>query len=359
MQQLRNRAKAAIRTRVAGKRWQPAIFRAGRRGRTAAADERRQLRLGIVGAGLLAFVLLAAGVIYVLPLDRVTYSADLTEAQSLTTGDEVRVAGIAVGKVTGLQLRPGRVRMTFTVRKNVFIGDQSTLDIRMLTVVGGHYVALVPAGSNMLGSKVIPADRVHLPYSLMQSMQDAAKPVAEVNGDTLRQNVLEMQAALSRSPDALRDMGRAVQSLVTVLDKQNADVSQALAVSDEFLTAIDNTKSLIGTFVRKLGVIEVQTLNKKAEIAESLRVTGELMARLEAIEPTWYQVIEPVLHQLTLATPQMQQLLGKFDQAVATVQDIRNRLQAAVSAKDGVTVDQSGVTIIAPAVCVPVPGRGC
>jgi phospholipid/cholesterol/gamma-HCH transport system substrate-binding protein len=327
--------------------------------RTPEADSRRQLRLGIAGAVFLAVVLIVTGTIYALPLDRSTYSADLTDAQSVTTGDEVRVAGIAVGKVTGLRLRPGRVRMTFTVRRDVFLGDQSTLDIRMLTVVGGHYVALIPAGTTRLGNKTIPPDHVHLPYSLMQSMQDAATPISEVDGTTLRANVTHLGAALNGSPDALRDMGRAVQSLVTILNRQNADVSHALAVSDEFLTAIDNTKSLIGTFVRKLALIEVETLDKKAEISEALRVTAELMLRIQAIEPTWHEVLEPVLHQLTLAGPQLQQLLGKFDQVEATVRDIRTRLQGAVSAKDGVTVDQSGVTISALKVCVPVPGRGC
>jgi phospholipid/cholesterol/gamma-HCH transport system substrate-binding protein len=336
-----------------------AIFGAERRDRTEAAINHRQLRLGIVGAVVLVLGLVVTGVIYVLPLGQAAYTADLTEARSVRTGDEVRIAGIAVGKVTGLELRPGRVRMSFTVRGDIFVGDQSTLDIRMLTVVGGHYAALVSAGSAPLGSKPIPADRVRLPYSLMRTMQDAAKPVAEVDGTTLRENLAALQTALDRSPDALREAGRAVQSMVTILDRQNSDVSRGLAVTDEFLTAINANKSLIGTFVRQIGLIEVQTLDKKADLIESLRVSAELLSRIAAVEPTWREALQPIFHQLTLAGPAMRELLSRTDQALATLRDLQTELLGAISPQDGVNLDQSAISLAAPTVCIPVPGRKC
>ncbi|MGY2062732.1 MlaD family protein, partial [Nocardia gipuzkoensis] len=103
---------------------------------------RREIRLGIAGVVLVAILAVGAGVLYVAPIGKKTYTADLAEAQSVKAGDDIRVAGISVGKVKSLELQPDRVIMRFTVDSKVFVGDQSTLDVRMLTVVGGNYVAL-------------------------------------------------------------------------------------------------------------------------------------------------------------------------------------------------------------------------
>ncbi|MBF5000519.1 MCE family protein [Nocardia sp. BSTN01] len=328
-------------------------------GRTGKDSGTRHLRLGIAGAVALVLVLLATGLVYVIPVGKSTYSADLTEAQSITTGSEVRIAGITVGKVTGLTLLPDRVRMRFTVGHNIFVGNRTTLDIRMLTVVGGHYVALTSAGDSPLGSTPIPADRVRLPYSLVRSLQDAATPISQVDAGTLRENLTAMQTSLAKSPDALRDMGRALQTLTSVLDRQRADVSRGLDVADEFLGALDKNRSLVGTFVRKMGRLETQGLAKKAEITEALHITGELLSRIAAIEPTWREALQPVAHKLTEAAPQMQQLIGKLDQSLAALQSLRDRLTADLAPTGGLSVDHSNAEIVAPGICIPTAGRRC
>ncbi|WP_405166487.1 MlaD family protein [Nocardia sp. NBC_01499] len=119
-------------------------------------------------AGLLGVVVVAAafGLVYVADGDAATYTAQLSDAGATRVGDEVRVAGMTVGTVKSLSLLADRVEMTLTVDNDVFVGAQSTIDIRMLTIVGGHYVALHPAGTRPLGSAKIPSDHVTLPYNL-------------------------------------------------------------------------------------------------------------------------------------------------------------------------------------------------
>ncbi|MFB7722518.1 MlaD family protein [Nocardia sp. NPDC056100] len=319
----------------------------------------RELRLGLYGAVALTVLLVATAVFYLLPFGKSTYTADLIEARSVRAGDEIRIAGIPVGAVKSLELLPDRVRMTFTVNDNVFLGDRTGLEVRMLTVVGGHYIAAFPAGDRPLGRAAIPADRVRLPYSLIRSLQDAAVPIQQVDGDTLRRNFDALAGSLDDSPDALRRMGTAVQSLVGLLDRQNADVSRALTVMDEYLTAVNGNRSLLGTFLRKIGSLETDGLAKKAEIAESLSVTAELLSRIAGIEPAWRHELEPLADQLEAAVPQLEDLGRRFDQAINSLAQLQDRLRAASTPQDGVVVDQSGITLPVPQVCIPLPGRGC
>lgn len=324
--------------------------------RHEATKNRREFRLGVIGAAFLAFLLVVTGVIYLLPIGKATYTADIAEAQSVKVGDQVRVAGITVGAVTKLDLRPDRVRMTFTVEREVFLGAETTLEIRMLTAVGGHYVAAFPSGTTPLGKSTIPVDRVRLPYSLVRILQDAAAPISQVDGDTVRANLTALQESLATSPDSLRRLGAAMQSFVGILQRQNTEVSRALAVMDEYMKTVDSNKSLIGTFVREIGMLLVLGLDKRAEIEVALTIAAQLLSRLAAVEPSWREVLAPLAGKLRELLPQLEELGAQLDIAIPAWKDLRDRLVAMTASGAGPVIDQSALTA---AVCVPVPGRGC
>lgn len=324
-----------------------------------AALARHELRWGIAGAVVVALAFVVSAVIFVVPLGKSTYTADLSEAGSIKVGDDVRVAGVPVGKVKSVELQSDTVEMTFTVDSDVFLGEETTLDIRMLTVVGGHYVAVTPAGTSALGNRSIPADHVRLPYSLSQVFQDAAAPIADVDGETLRKNFAAVQTSIATSPDGIRRTGNAIESLVDILDKQNDDVSRMLAFVDEYLTAVNASKSVLGGLITDINQMETIAIDKRAEIKESIIIIGEVLSRIAALEPTWQSTLKPMAHKLAEAIPELERLEGKLDGVVASVQDLLSRVQNLVAPQGGVVLDQSAATIAAPALCIPVPGKAC
>ncbi len=322
-----------------------------------AEKRRREIRLGIVGVVLVAILAVGAGVLYVAPIGKKTYTADLAEAQSVKAGDDIRVAGISVGKVKSLELRPDRVIMRFTVDSKVFVGDQSTLDVRMLTVVGGNYVALFPSGANPLGGKHIPMDRVRLPYSLVQTFQDAAEPLRKIDGDTLRRNLAALGTSVAQAPDTLRTTLDSLSSFVDDLDRQHVMISKAIANADEYVTLYDNAKGSLGRLVAATNLMEDLVLGKRAELQEGLRELNAVIGKAAAISPV-YAEIKPKLQPLFDAVPKLQGLLDRLDPVIASIQSLQQKVSAMAIPDNGVKVDQSGQTVDAR-VCVPVPGRDC
>ena len=105
-----------------------------------------------------------------------TYTADFTEAAGLRPGNEVRVAGVKVGEVTGVALDGARVKVTFKV-KNTWIGDASTAAIGIKTLLGEKYLALDPLGTGRQDpGQRIPASRTTSPYDVTQAFKDSATP---------------------------------------------------------------------------------------------------------------------------------------------------------------------------------------
>ncbi|MDT5202154.1 MAG: phospholipid/cholesterol/gamma-HCH transport system substrate-binding protein, partial [Mycobacterium sp.] len=96
------------------------------------------------GAGAIVFTVVVALVLayiyYHPPGQAKVVSFYTDDAASIRVGDEVRMAGIAVGKVEKLSLEPHQVKVTALVDDDAFVGDRSQIDVRMLTVVGGYYV---------------------------------------------------------------------------------------------------------------------------------------------------------------------------------------------------------------------------
>ncbi|WP_233528996.1 MlaD family protein [Antrihabitans stalagmiti] len=327
--------------------------------RTAAQTRRREIRLGIIGAIGVAILVAVSAVLYVVPIGKTTYTAYLDEAQSVKAGDDVRVAGIPVGSVESLTLHPDKVVMTFTVDDDVFVGDQTSLDIRMLTVAGGHYVAVFPAGTEPLGDNAITADRVRLPYSLVQAFQDASDPIREVDGTTLRESFAAIESATVDSPDGLRKMLGGVESLMDVLDKQNADVSKALALADEYVSGLESAKSELGRLVTKVNILETVLTDNRAEVKQAVLLLRSVIERLAALAPAWNSTLKPMAVELANALPALDALGAKLDSLVRSVDGLGTKMTTLITPAGGIGLDQSDVTITAPPLCVPVPGKAC
>ncbi|MDO3647989.1 MlaD family protein [Nocardia mangyaensis] len=319
-----------------------------------AGKRAREIRMGIIGVSLVVAFIIGAGVLYVVPLGKHTYTAELSEAQSVREGDDVRLAGISVGSVTDLELKPDKVVMRFTVNNDVFVGDKTSLDIRMLTVVGGHYVALYPAGTAPLGDQAIPADRIRLPYSLIETFQDATAPLAAVDGDTVRENLAAANSAIESSPEALRTTLDTVGKYVDMLDRQRSQVSKSIAILDEYITMYDGAKSDLGRLMDNVNLLEDLLLSKKAELAEAVRLLVSVVNRLAGLAPTWDSTLKPQVQALADALPRMSELGDQLEPVLGTVQDLQARLAQLVTPEAGVVVDQSGSRV-----CVPLPGKAC
>ncbi|WP_227981506.1 MlaD family protein [Nocardia spumae] len=325
---------------------------------TSDTDRGAQLRWGIAGIVGILILVAAIGVIDVVGTGpERTYSADIAEAGSVRTGDDVRIAGIPVGKVKTLELLPDRVRMTFTVKDHVFIGDQTTLAVRMLTLVGGYYLAVQPAGTASLGTKVIPAQRVVLPYNLTQAFQDAVIPVRRTDGDVIRRDLAALSGSIDASPDSIRSAVRAVGDIVAIMDKQNADISKTLSLTDEYLAALNKNSDVLVRLMRTFGTLENIVADNREQLSWALHGLAQLLVELSPLGRIWNDSLRDQAQPLADAVPKLRELDTRMGALLDSLHTFEQRVTPFVAPGGGLTIDQSGATVTD--ICVPVPGGGC
>ncbi|KAB1150163.1 MCE family protein [Streptomyces luteolifulvus] len=222
-----------------------------RRPRPAPFRERNPVVIGAVGLSTLALLTVAAFNADSLPLigDGETYSAAFSEAGGLKPGDEVRIAGVKVGKVEEVALDGDHVKVTFKIKGDPRLGTGTGASIRVRTILGAKFLALSPEGPGQLrpGSE-IPLRRTVAAYDVVQAFSDLTTTTEEVDTDRLATALDTISSTFQDSPaevrasiEGLSKISRTVASrdraLGELLDHANG-VTGVLAERSEDFTAL-------------------------------------------------------------------------------------------------------------------------
>jgi phospholipid/cholesterol/gamma-HCH transport system substrate-binding protein len=309
------------------------------------------------GAGALVFatvIALVAAWLYVSPPGETSVTFYTNDAASVRTGDQVRIAGIPVGKVKELTLERDRVRVRALVEGDAFVGDQSQVDVRMLTVVGGYYVNLTSLGNKPLGANSIPMERVTMPYNLMQTLADSTKITEKIDPKPLKQSLDQLQTGLSgENIEALSAIVDAGNSLMATIDRQRGQVSSILNFSDEYIRALNNFSDGLRQIVNKVAIAE-QTLDLYSkQFGDTMLDFGRVFDSIAPIGQFYlnhrYDFLEKVRHWQETA----RMWAENNGLIVRSLRAVRNKIERVLNAQN------APPDLLATDMCIPVPGSPC
>ena len=83
------------------------------------------------------------------PTDGYTVTASFRSVEGVSPGTDVRLAGVKIGSVTSMELNPEtfRAEMALSVANEFILPDDSSAVIASEGLLGGHFVEIVPGGS--------------------------------------------------------------------------------------------------------------------------------------------------------------------------------------------------------------------
>lgn len=207
------------------------------------------------------------------------YSAVFSEAAGLDPGNEVRIAGVKVGKVTSIRLSGGHVLVTFRA-KNADIGNASSASIQIKTLLGEKYLAIEPAGDKPLAGP-IPLERTVAPYDVVEAFNTLSDTVGQLDTNQLAASLRTLSATFRDTPDEVRasldglsrlsvTIASRDQQLAHLLDNTN-QATGVLAARNEDINRIlaDGTKLLDELRVRESAIS--QLLDGTRRLSEQLR----------------------------------------------------------------------------------------
>ncbi|MGO4613528.1 MCE family protein [Nocardia sp. 2YAB30] len=320
--------------------------------RTDLSEGRREFRWGSAGLAIAAIIIAVAGLVRLIPANEQGHVAEFRDSGGLQAGDEVRIAGVPVGRVRTVELADDHVRVGFTVHTDQPVGDHSTAEVRLLTPVGGHYLALTPAGAQPLGAQPIPRERTRTPYELTDVFEQSAPRLDGIDGSTLRQTVAELDAALANQPDAPRGILDSLTGLTTTITAQSDRLDRAIRVSDEYVATIATDRAVLAGFVRELGIISAKLGQAKTEVIRAFQLLRRLTEITHRPIMAYADSLEPAVTDLEQLLAKVADAPERLDTVIASINDFIVKI-AALSG----TGEPAGAP--RPDLCVPRAGKDC
>jgi phospholipid/cholesterol/gamma-HCH transport system substrate-binding protein len=248
--------------------------------------ERNPVIVGAVSLAVIAAFVLAAFRAEDLPLigGGDTYYAAFSEAAGLKANDEVRIAGVRVGKVKAVDLAGDHVRVQFLVDSGVDFGRQTGAEIKVKTLLGAMYLSLEPSGEGQLPEDAeIPVSRTTSPYDVVDAFSGLASTSERIDTDQLAKALNTMAALTENTPEEFRAALRGMSQL-----------SANIAARDEQLnTLLTNMRKVSGVLGDRRG--DLVTLMRDGD-----KLFRALAARRESV------------HNLLTATSQLSIELTKL-----------------------------------------------
>ncbi|WP_280497735.1 MCE family protein [Nocardia asiatica] len=268
--------------------------------------------------------------------DTYTYSATFSDVLGLHEGDDVRMAGVRVGKVEKIErardanLKKSVAKVTFVVQRDQTIYNDTKALVRYQNLIGQRYVALAPGKAPnpapLKDNGTIPIDRTEPSFDvsgllngfqpLFQVLQpEQVNRLSETFIQALQGDGVSLSAFIVQAAQLATDFQRRDAILSDVITNLSGVMSGLAKRGDELETLVTQTRALIG------GLYE-QGQSLLASTEQIATATTSLVGMMDRIQPSLRNAQNSTSAALTLLLDNG----AKLDQAAI---DLPNVLSAA------------------------------
>lgn len=263
--------------------------------------ERNPVVIGAVSLAVLFGLLLAAFRAQDLPLigGGDTYYAAFSEAGGLEPGDEVRIAGVRVGKVESVELDGDHVKVAFRVDTDSAFGEDTRAAIKVKTLLGSMFLALEPAGSGQLAEEAeIPVEHTSSPYDVVEAFEGLAATSEEIDTDQLATSLRTLADLTRNTPEEFRDALSGVSALSTNIAEKNEQIGTLLTNLDRVTTVLDARDQDIVKLMKDSDVLFRALVARRDAVHRLLVSTTTLSKSLTALVRESRDDLKPALTAL-------------------------------------------------------------
>jgi phospholipid/cholesterol/gamma-HCH transport system substrate-binding protein len=260
-----------------------------------------------IGAALA--VLLVAGVVVLLrtteTINRTNVVAYFENSNGIYVGDDVRILGVPVGRITSIEPQPERVKVSFWYDDKYDVPADAKAAILSPTLVTARAIQLTPVyteGPVMKDDAVIPRERTAVPVEWDDVRQQLEK-LAETLQPTEPGEVSPLGSIINTTADNLRGEGANIRDTVIKL-------SQAFSALGDHSTDIFST-------IKNLAIL-VSALQDSTDLMRQLNQNLASVTGLLADNPN---EVADAVRDLNAVVPEVQSFVAENREALGTTSD--------------------------------------
>jgi phospholipid/cholesterol/gamma-HCH transport system substrate-binding protein len=263
-------------------------------------------RAGLVGVTVLLLVVAVGQSLTSIPMlfASPSYYGQFANTGQLNKNDKVRITGVNVGTVRGLNIDGDHVVIEFSIGSNT-IGTESRLAIKTDTLLGKKVLEIEPRGTRTLRpGGVLPLGQSTTPYQIYDAVFDVTKAAAGWNIDTVRQslNVLSQTAnetyshlspaldglarfsdTIGKRDDEVKHLLAQADKVASVLGERGQQIDRLLVNAKTLLTAFNERSRAIDALLANISAVSAQLRGFIVDnpnlnhVLEQLRIVSDLL----------------------------------------------------------------------------------
>ncbi len=245
------------------------------------------------------------------------YTAEFTDVSGLLVNDAVKVSGVTVGKVTGLEVEPGgTAKVHFAVRKDVAVGTRSQVEVRWRGVLGLRFLYVVPAGSTPAEpGYAFPNTQTRSPTDIGLLLERLTPVMRGLDPKQTNQVVQAFAQALKGREQQVRD-----------LISQGASLTQAVASRDqEIRSLLGNAATLVNAYAKRQQQIR-DLIDSFSEVATTVAKRNDTLvgavSSLADVQAQLRRMLEANDKNLRESLDQLQTISAVLDKNHQNLEDL-------------------------------------
>ncbi|MGZ4466003.1 MAG: MCE family protein [Nocardioides sp.] len=246
------------------------------------------------------------------------FTAELTSASRLEPGDDIRVAGVKVGRVSDVSVTPdAHALVGLDVASDLPVTERTRVEVRYLDLAGNRYVALVdpgtPAPAQPAGT-TIGLDRTS-PALDLDDLLDGFKPLlVALSPEEVNNLTLDIVRTLQGDGGTVRHLLRRTASLTTGLARRDQLITSVIDHLDTSVGTLDGHEQQLRGLVHGLRVFTSGLSADRRDVTNAIGhlddMTGLTAALLRHVRPsTKADVAEVRRLAEILSTPRAHRLI--------------------------------------------------
>lgn len=263
--------------------------------------ERNPVVIGAISLAVIAALMLGAFRAGDLPLigGGDTYHAAFAEAGGLKEGDEVRIAGVRVGKVEKVALDGDHVQVSFKIDSDAEFGPESRASIKVKTLLGAMFLAIEPAGSGQMEEgDEIPVSRTDSPYDVVEAFSGLAERSGDIDIEQLKTSLETLTELSANTPDEFQAALKGVSALSRNLAARDTQINTLLQNLRKVSGVLGDRDADVITLMREADVLFKALVSRRDAIHKLLVSTTRMSRELTALVRDSKADLQPALSNL-------------------------------------------------------------
>jgi phospholipid/cholesterol/gamma-HCH transport system substrate-binding protein len=263
--------------------------------------ERNPVKIGAVSLLAIAALIMIAFKADSLPLigGGDTYYASFTDSSGIKPNDEVRIAGVRVGKVSNVELEGDHVKVAFKIKTDSDFGTETGAQIKVKTLLGAMYLSLEPAGSGQLEKgATIPESRTRSAYDVVEAFSGLAQRAEDIDLDQLTLSLNTLAETTANTPEELQSTLKGLSALSANVAARDAQVNSLLVNLRKVSGVLADRDDDIVALMKDSDTLLTALVGRREAVHRLLVSTSQLSTELTALVRQSRADLNPALSNL-------------------------------------------------------------